>query len=148
MDLSLPLSISKHRFLRSKSLNEAIIDNLELIISTPVGECVIDPDFGFILNNFRFEIFNEEYGTIYNSKALESDIDAYYNEKLSGTSKNLDTYAAELKSAIENYEKRLKKVSVSLNYVRLDRKIYISILGFRTIDDVEFNYQTSLNTWK
>mgnify|MGYP004449872161 FL=1 len=148
MDLSLPLSIRKHRFLRSKSLNEAIIDNLELIISTPVGECVIDPDFGFILNNFRFEIFNEEYGTIYNSKALESDIDAYYNEKLSGTSKNLDTYAAELKSAIENYEKRLKKVSVSLNYVRLDRKIYISILGFRTIDDVEFNYQTSLNTWK
>ena len=148
MDLSLPLSIKKHLFRRCKTLRESIIDNLELIITTPVGECVLEPEFGFILNNFRFEMFDEENGTIYNSKALDSDIETLYKEKLSGTSKNFDTYAAELKTAIEKYENRLKNVQVSMTYVRLDRKIYISIQGLVTVDDSEFKYQTSINTWK
>jgi len=146
MDLTLPLRVQDNMFLRSRSENEAISNHLLLLINTPVGECITDPEFGFILNNLRFEIFDEQYGTVYNS-SKEEDVDDYlYKEKLSGSSKSINTFAMELKNVITKYEKRLQEVKVNMTYSRLERCIYINVKGKKLSNDEEYSFSTVLHT--
>lgn len=146
MDLSLPLRVQDNQFQRSISENEAISNHLLLLINTPVGECITDPEFGFILNNLRFEIFDEQYGTVYNS-SKEEDVDDYlYKEKLSGSSKSINTFAMELKNVITKYEKRLQEVKVNMTYSRLERCIYINVKGKKVSNDEEYSFSTVLHT--
>ncbi|MCF0202013.1 MAG: GPW/gp25 family protein [Bacteroidaceae bacterium] len=148
MDIRLPLDIRNNRVERAATEDEGIRDNLELLITTPVGSIITDPDFGFIFNNLRFEIFDEQNGTIRDSAAdSEIDMNYLYKEKISGTSKNINTFASELKSAIDRYEPRLTNVKVSMTHIRLEKKIYITINAQKKSDDSEFNLYTSYNIW-
>ncbi|MCF0166740.1 MAG: GPW/gp25 family protein [Bacteroidales bacterium] len=148
MDLQLPLRIHKGNFVRSRTEDESVRDNIELIITTPLGEMVTDPQFGFVLNNMRFESFDETSGTIRGSVDEERGWDYLYSIKVSGSSKNIDTFANVLKNAIVTYENRIKDVEVSMIYQRLEQKIDIEIKGKRCIDDSDFVYKTVMRTWK
>jgi hypothetical protein len=105
---------------------------------------VSDPEFGFIFNNLRFEIFDENEGVVLNSDMERSEL---YEKKISGSSRNVNTFAVELKRQIEKYEKRLSEVSVTMSYIREHRKIYITVRGVIIETKADYQYQTELRVW-
>lgn len=150
-NVAIPLQISKGRLARAKGSKAAIDAALNLLMTTPCGSCVADPRYGFIFNNLRFEILNENEGVVYNSRekaAYDGLRAALYDKKISGSSNNLNTFAAELKQTIETYETRLKNVSVSMTYIREERKIYIVVKGVIAESGENYQYMTTINVWK
>ena len=143
MNIGIPLTIRKGR-LENENRKDSIDSHIELLLSTPEGGCVSDPEFGFVFNNLRFEIFDENEGVVLNS---DSDRSTLYEKKISGTSRNVNTFAVELKRQIEKYEQRLSEVQVTMAYIREHRKIYITVRGIISETRAEYQYQTSLNVW-
>jgi len=149
--IALPLQITRHRLARTTTVKQAIDQWLAVLLGTPCFSCAADPQFGFVFNNMRFEIFNEGEGVIYNSSDSTSIFEGQeglYNKKITGSSKNLNTFAAELKTTIGKYEKRLSDVSVSMTYIREERRIYITVKGFIPSIESEYQYATTINVWK
>lgn len=145
MSIGMPLEIQNGRLTRAKDLKSSIDSNVELLLTSPQGDCVSDRDFGFVFNNLRFEIFDENEGVVFNSDASSSS--ALYEKKISGSSRNINTFAIELKRTIEKYEKRLSDLSVTMSYIREHRKIYINVKGYITDTQADYQYQTSINVW-
>ena len=140
----MPLQVNVGAFATYTDVQDSIDAHIELLLTTPVGSCISDPDFGFILNNLRFEIFNENEGVVFNA---EEDHSPLYDKKVSGSSRNINTFAIELKQLIEHYEPRLEDVLVTMSYVREHRKIYITIKGVITYTQTNYNYQTTMRVW-
>ena len=96
----------------------------------------------------RFEIFNEREGVLYNSLPDEDvDEDDLYTKKISGNSKNINTFATELKTAVERYETRLENVTATMSYVREERKVYVTVTGIIRSTQEKYKYDTILNIW-
>ena len=146
MSILLPLQIEKGQLTQAKNPKEAIDAFIELLLTTPCQSCVADRQFGFIFNNLKFEIFNENEGVIYNSATEEEDL-RLYDKKISGSSKSLNTFAIELKNSIETYEKRLTNVSVTMSYIKNLKKIHVYIEGTLLETNEAYKYTTSLNIW-
>lgn len=144
MDVRIPLGVQKGRLWKTQDMKTSIDSYIELLMTTPEGGCVSDPEFGFIFNNLRFEIFDENEGVVLNSDLEHS---AIYEKKISGSSRNINTFAVELKRLIEKYEKRLSDVLVTMSYIREHRKIYITVRGTIIETKAEYKYQTTLNVW-
>lgn len=144
MDVRIPLGVQKGRLWKAQDVKTSIDSYIELLMTTPEGGCVSDPEFGFIFNNLRFEIFDENEGVVLNSDLEHS---AIYEKKISGSSRNINTFAVELKRLIEKYEKRLSDVLVTMSYIREHRKIYITVRGTIIETKAEYKYQTTLNVW-
>lgn len=144
MSILIPLKISGGRLRRMENLKASISENIGLIMRTPKGSLVADPEYGFIFNNFRFEIFDEAEGVILNTESVRSPM---YDKKLSGTSKNVNTFAIDLKSQLDKYEKRLSSVSVSMVYVREIKVINVTVKGIVTETGEDFVYKNVINTW-
>ena len=151
-----PIDLTKYGLQRTGSVKEAIDAFLNLLLSTTCGESPIDPQFGFIFNNMRFEIFNENEGTVNDGLAPNTEqIQAVKNSggkdlykiKVSGTSKNINTFATELQKAIIKYEPRLGNVSVSLSYVREEKMIYVSVKGSIIESNTPYKYETTIKIW-
>ena len=140
----IPLQIKKGALDTYTSEKESIDAYMELLLTTPVGSCVSDPDFGFILNNLRFEKKKKNEGVVLNAEEDHSEL---YDKKVSGSSRNVNTFAVELKGQIENYEPRLEDVLVTMSYVREHRKIYITIKGIIAATDEPYQYQTTIKVW-
>lgn len=152
MSISIPIFVDiKNGCLgRCDSIKESIDSFIELLLSTPCNGCVADPYFGFIFINLKFEIFNENDGVVNidNKEQLESIAEkALYEKKISGSSKNLNTFASELKTVIERYEKRLSDVAVSMLYVRDQKSVFVTIKGIIEQTKVEYQYSTIINVW-
>ena len=141
----IPLKINSGVLATYTDVQESIDAHVELLLTTPVGSCVSDPNFGFILNNLRFEIFNENEGVVLNADEDPSEL---YEKKVSGSSRNVNTFAIELKQLIEHYEPRLEDVLVTMSYVREHRKIYITIKGVIIETQTNYQYQTSIIIWQ
>lgn len=141
----IPLQIKSGVLATYTDVKESIDAHVELLLTTPVGSCVSDPNFGFILNNLRFEIFNENEGVVLNADEDPSEL---YEKKVSGSSRNVNTFAIELKQLIEHYEPRLEDVLVTMSYVREHRKIYITIKGVIIETQTNYQYQTSIRIWQ
>ena len=146
MSILLPLQIEKGQLTQAKNPKEAIDAFIELLLTTPCQSCVADRQFGFIFNNLKFEIFNENEGIIYNSATEEEDL-RLYDKKISGSSKSVNTFAIELKNSIETYEKRLTNVSVTMSYIKNLKKIHVNIEGTLLETNEAYKYTTSLNIW-
>lgn len=142
-----PLTITKSGLQRAGSIKESIDSFLMLLLNAVCGDTPIDSQFGFIFNNMRFEIFNEREGVIYNSSAEDESNDDLYNKKISGNSRNLNTFATDLKEVISKYEPRLEDISTTMSYVRSERRVYITVTG--VIDETKEKYQfdTTLKIW-
>ena len=142
--------MGKEGFRRTENPRRAIDSALTLLMTTHCGSCVADPEYGFIFNNLRFEIFDEAEGVVYDSAGTgkSQGLKGIYEKKISGSSKNLNTFAAELKQTIETYEKRLDDVSVSMTYLREERKIYVKVKAVMVDGGNNYEYQSIINVWK
>lgn len=150
MYLSSPLrvNIKGRKFRRVRTVKGSIDNFIELIINTPVGESLADPDFGFVFSNMRFEMFNENEGVILNQNKDEQDETFdLYKKKISGTSKNINTFATDLRDIIVRYEQRLSSVTVSMSYARDQRKIFVTIKGEIIESRESYQYNTTIRVW-
>ena len=148
--LSIPLEVKKTGLARQKSVKKSIDESLHMLLTTPQYNNIGDPTYGFIFNNMRFEIFDEHEGVIYNSgdTIYESGMQDLYTKKISGSSKNMNTFAAELKEAVRLYEKRLGDIAVTMTYIREERLIYITIKGTILSTKEDYVFSSTLKVWK
>ena len=148
--LSIPLQVKKKGFAREKSLKKSLDESLYMLLTTPRYNNMSDPEYGFIFNNMRFEIFDEHEGVIYNSgdTIYDRGIKDVYNKKISGSSKNMNTFAAELKEVVKNYEIRLSDVAVTMTYIREERLIYVTIKGVIIQTKEDYVFTSTLRVWK
>lgn len=149
--LTLPLQIANGKVAREEDPRKGIDAFISLLIASPQDGCVAERGFGFIFNNLRFEILNENEGVVYDSMQDEGPSDPQtaelYEKKISGSSKNLNTFAAELKESIRKYEKRLQDPTVSMTYIREERLIYVTVKGIIAASGEKYRYTTTIRIW-
>ena len=148
-NISIPLLLTPKGLQREDGLKRSIDANLYLIITTERFSTPADPQFGFVFNNLRFEMFNENEGVVFDSGDTESmsNLQGAYDKKISGSSKSVNTFAAELKAAITKYEERLEKISVSMTYIREERQIYITVKGIIVSSKEDYIYDQIIKVW-
>ena len=134
---------------KERILKRSIDASLDLLLSTPLFSSAADPSYGFVFNNVRFEIFNEHEGVVYDSNDTGGvyGLQGLYDKKITGSSKNMNTYAAELKDAIVRNEKRLRDVSASMTYMREERNVYVTVKGVIVDTDKDYVYTNVLRIW-
>jgi len=147
--LSLPLRVSSKGLAREEKLKKSLDASISLILSTPLFSTPADPQFGFVFNNLRFEMFNENEGVVYDSGDTDymDGLQGIYDKKISGSSKSINTFASELKESILKYERRLEDVSVSMTYIREERQIYITIKGVIVSTKENYVYKQTIRVW-
>ncbi len=148
--LSIPLNVTKTGLARESKIKKSLDESLNMLLTTPRNNNVADHMYGFVFNNMRFEIFDEHEGVIYNSgdTIYENGMQDLYTKKISGSSKNMNTFAAELKEAVKQYEKRLDDISVTMTYIREERLIYITIKGTIVSTKEDYVFTNTLRVWK
>ena len=148
--IRLPLQLTPKGLQREDALKRSIDANMYLIITTERFSTPADPQFGFVFNNLRFEMFNENEGVVFDSGDTDSmsNIQGAYDKKISGSSKSINTFAAELKTAITKYEDRLEKITVSMTYIREERLIYVTIKGIIIQTQEDYVFTSTLRVWK
>lgn len=142
-----PIQITKKGLLKADNTKESIDSFLMLLLNSVCGETPIDPKFGFVFNNMRFEIFNEREGVIFNSVENEENDNELYSKKISGNSRNLNTFATDLKEVIMQYEPRLEDIATTMSYVRSERKVYITVTGIISESKEKYQFETTLKIW-
>ena len=147
--IRIPLQLTRKGLGVNDKQKEAIDAVIYLIITTERFSTPADPGFGFVFNNLRFEMFNENEGVVYDSGDTDymSKIQNIYDKKISGSSKSINTFAAELKSAIEKYETRLENIAVSMTYIREERQIYITVKAIIADTKEEYIYNQTIRVW-
>ena len=65
--ISLPLQVGSRGLTREEKLKKSLDASISLILSTPLFSTPADPQFGFVFNNLRFEMFNENEGVVFDS---------------------------------------------------------------------------------
>lgn len=129
---------------------------LKLLISSNKYDSIADEEFGFCLEDFRYEGFSSEEARFLDRSPVQKDTtentmlsaikNPLYSKKLIGNSKNADTFARELKVCIERYEKRLRDVAVTMDFQKNARIIHVIVTGIinnsnNTIYYNEFNIE-------
>jgi len=156
--ISIPIKLHRHgnnetgvcRLLREDKEKKSIDEAISLLLSTHQFSTPADPEYGFVFINLRFEIFNESEGVVYNS-GDDTDVHGLtglYDKKISGSSKNMNTFAAELKQTLTVYEKRLENISVAMTYIRENRLIYVTVKATIVSTQEPYTYTTTINVWK
>jgi len=113
-----------------KSVKKSIDDFIDLIVFAPYGSFKADYYFGFVFQNTRFQITDTD-------EQIE-------NKKIQGDSFNKNNYANDLKAAIEQYETRIKKVRVSMNYNSDFKKVTIDVSGQYEEDYTDKTYTKNI----
>lgn len=121
------------------NLKASIDAFLRLLICSNKYDSIADEEFGFCLEDFRYETFSSEQAKFLEKEIVVKDPtentmlynikNPLYEKRLIGNSKNADTFARELKNSIERYEKRLKDVSVVMDFQKNARLIHIIVTG-------------------
>ena len=130
--------------LDNNNIKASIDTFLRFLISSNKYDSIADEELGFSLENFRYEGFSSSNAQFLERKQVSKDKDEntmlneirdpLYNKRLIGNSKRPDTFARELKNCIERYERRLKDVSVSMDFQKNGRLIHVIVTG--VIDNV------------
>ncbi len=140
LSLSLPLRIEREGLGRESNPKRAVTSFIHLLITTHLGDALCDGRFGFLLNNLKFQNFDESNGVVFGQTGR-------FGKKISGSSRNIDTFAAELRDTITAYETRLKDVSVSMTYTRIEKVIYVTVKGVIVETEEDFQYDTTIKVW-
>ena len=137
-------------------IKESIDAFLKFLISSNKYDSIADEELGFCLEDFRYEGFSSENGQFLERKQLPKDKtentmlseirDPLYAKRLVGNSKRSDTFARELKTCIERYERRLRDVAVTMDFQKNGRLIHVIVTGVinnvaNTIYYNEFNIE-------
>ena len=149
ISIRIPLQLKQRGLSRFEKQKLSIDAVIRLIITTEKFSSPVDPNFGFVFNNLRFEIFNETEGVVYDSGDTDTmnNIPNLYDKKISGSSKSINTLAAALKKAIEEYETRLEDIAVSMTYIREERQIYITVKANFVDTKEEYIYNQTVKVW-
>lgn len=149
MSIAIPFLIGEDGLVRCTDVKQSIDSFLSLLLTTPCHSCTADPEFGFVFSNLRFEIFDENEGVVYHKTDEDPGVEnrGLYEKKISGSSKNLNTFAAELKEVVCRYEKRLEDVSVMMTYIRNERRVYVTVKGIIIAGQIKYLYNTSIKVW-
>jgi len=142
--LKKPLQIASGALVRTDSLRESLDNFLTMYLNTPKGNFIPDPEYGFVFTGLRFELFDERSGTVYDSKRGNDPI---YDKKISGTSKNLQTFAADFNEYVRTNEPRLVNVSTVMTYIREQRQILLVVRGMVVQTGEPYEYRTLVNVW-
>jgi predicted component of type VI protein secretion system len=147
--ISLPLRVTPKGIAREEKLKKSIDDVIDLILSTARYSTPSDAQFGFVFNNLRFEMFNENEGVVFDSGDTQSmdGIQGVYDKKISGSSKSINTFASELKEVVAKYEPRLEDVTASMTYIREERQIYMTIKGVIASTKQSYVYKQIFRVW-
>lgn len=147
--ISIPLQLTGKGLRREEDQKRAIDAAIGLIISTERFSTPADAQFGFVFNNLRFEMFNENEGVVYDSGDTDSmdGLQGIYDKKISGSSKSINTFASELKESVAKYECRLEDVAVSMTYIREERQIYITVKGVISSTKENYVYKQIFRIW-
>lgn len=147
--MKVPLAVAE-----KNGLKPSIDAFLDLLITSGRDSFKADDDFGFSLEDYRFEIYNPSQGVITSkSRRGKKDIissieDPMYNNKINGSSINANTFAKDLKDTIVQYEPRLKNVEVVMEFVDRGAQLLVSVKGI--IDDgydTPYIYRTNIRIW-
>ena len=133
--ITLPLHIHHGRIDRTDATADAITAYLTLLVGSTRYLTAPDPSFGFAFNNFKFENVNEREGVV-------------YDRKLSGSSKNINTFAAELQKTIMQHEPRLQDIKVSMTYMREEKKIYTTVDAVISATQEPYQFSTTIKVWR
>lgn len=144
--LKIPLEISKGRVDTIADEKESIDKYLAMFLNTSKWSVAADPEYGFEFVGLRFEIFDENSGTVYNSDT-DSGRNPLYKKKISGSSKNMDTFASDLNSALREYEPRLRDLTTNMTYIRESKVIIIFIRGTMVKTGKPYEYTNILKVW-
>lgn len=144
MNIRLPLQISNGQLITEEKMKESINRNIETLLKTAHGTVTCDPEYGFELSALKFENFNETEGTVFTTDRHPSSI---YRKKISGSSKNLMTFAAEFNEVLKRYEQRLTDTNVVMSYIREERKIQLIIRGQVKDYEIPYQYKTAIIVW-
>lgn len=149
ISIRIPLQLKQKGLSRYEKLKFSVDAVIHLIITTERFSSPADPQFGFVFNNLRFEMFNENEGVVYDSGVTNSmsNLQNIYDKKISGSSKSINTFAAELKEMIEEYEKRIENIAVSMTYIREERQIYITVKGNFVDTKEDYVYNQTIKVW-
>lgn len=137
----MPMEIGKDGLARESGMAASVTTFIRVLLNTVVGESSADREFGFLLNNLKFQNFDETNGVVLGESGS-------LGKKISGTSRNINTFASELRDAIRIYEPRLDDVNVSMTYVRGERHIYISVKGILVPSGEDYQFNTKIKVWK
>ena len=120
-------------------IKESIDTFLRFLISSSKYDSIADESLGFCLEDFRYEGFSSESGQFLERAQVSKDRtentmlneirDPLYSKRLIGSSKRPDTFACELKTCIERYERRLKDVSVNMDFQKNGGLIHVIVTG-------------------
>ena len=119
----------------SRNVQASIDDFIDLIVFSPYGSFKADYFFGFVFQNTRFQISDTD--------------DKIEDKKIQGDSFNKNNYANDLKTSIEDYETRIKRVRVSMSYDTDYKKVTIDVSGQYEEDYTEKMYKKNItfNIW-
>lgn len=148
--ISLPLTIKKGKFKEEKSLKISIDNNISQLLETPLYTLRLADDYGFLLNNLRFENINEIENKNNNSHGISHSQGgkSRSNElSVSGLSNNENTFAAELKKTLSQYEPRLENIIVNMSYRVEEKIIHISISGVITSTGEDYSLYKEYRIW-
>ena len=125
--------------LDDNNIKDSIDAFLRFLISSNKYDSIADEELGFCLEDFRYEGFSSSNGQFLERKPISRDKsentmlneinDPLYEKRLIGSSKRPDTFARELKICIERYERRLKDVTVNMDFQKNGRLIHVIVTG-------------------
>lgn len=148
MNIKIPFSIQKGEIQRDEDRINSINQFIELIVETQMGSFIPDKNFGFIFKNFQFEIFDEQKGTLKLPEKNRQNKEVKYEKKISGSAKNHNTFAYDLKKNIERYETRLKNVEVKMKYEQLGKIITLSVTAELNADkSTDYKHEIIFQVW-
>lgn len=140
--------------LKQDGMKRSIDAFLDLLITSAKDSFKADEDFGFSLEDYRFEIYSPETGTFLQTQRkrrkdlIESIEDPMRKYKIAGSSINTNTFAEHLRDTIVQYEQRLKNVQVGMDFLLRGTVLLISVAG--VIDDgyeTPYNFLRKIKIW-
>lgn len=143
--IQIPLSFNTLGLTKCDDLKTSINDFIHLLLTTTPGSCPCDIEFGFNLNLLTFENFNENEGTVQNHTS--KDPSPWQSKKLTGNSKNFNTFAYDLCEIIKNYEKRLEQPFVTMSYIPQERIVHVDISGQIGETKEPYQHHTTIKIW-
>lgn len=159
MFLKSPIRVKCPMFdMDQRNVKKSIDHFLDLLISSPKYCCIADDEFGFALEDFHYESFSVDKAKFFETKdnphgqketnIMTSIRNPLYAKKIIGNSKNEDTFARELKRSIERYEKRLKDVSVTMDFQEHGKMIRILVdAKLNDGTNTSYSYEFKMIVW-
>ena len=137
-----------------EGLKKSIDSFIDLLISSGKDSFKADDDFGFSLEDYRFEIYSPETSSFHQlgkkrkKDIIESIEDPLSSYKISGSSINTETFARHLQEEIIQYEHRLKNVGVTMEFLMRGTILLVTVTGI--IDDsydTPYTYYNKIKIW-